>query len=47
MHRGEPGRNGGPFGDLYVNVTVSPHPLFVRRGKGDKDRSTLLAEIGR
>jgi len=30
--RGEPGRNGGPPGDLYVVVRVAPHPLFGRRG---------------
>jgi molecular chaperone DnaJ len=30
--RGGPGRNGGPSGDLYVVVRVSPHPLFGRRG---------------
>lgn len=30
--RGEPGRNGGPPGDLFVVVRVSPHPLFGRRG---------------
>ncbi len=27
---GEPGQNGGPPGDLYVNVVVKPHPIFVR-----------------
>ncbi len=27
---GEPGQNGGPSGDLYVNVVVKPHPIFVR-----------------
>jgi molecular chaperone DnaJ len=30
--RGGPGRNGGPPGDLYVTVRVTPHPLFTRRG---------------
>lgn len=30
--RGEPGKNGGPPGDLYVTVRVAPHPLFGRRG---------------
>lgn len=30
--RGEPGRNGGPAGDLYVTVEVAEHPLFGRRG---------------
>lgn len=27
---GEPGQNGGPPGDLYVNVVVKPHPIFTR-----------------
>jgi len=27
---GEPGQNGGPPGDLYVNVVVKPHAIFVR-----------------
>jgi molecular chaperone DnaJ len=31
--RGEPGRNGGPAGDLYVTVSVANHPLFGRRGR--------------
>ncbi|HEX4905366.1 MAG TPA: J domain-containing protein [Acidimicrobiales bacterium] len=30
--RGGPGRNGGPPGDLYVLVHVTPHPTFGRRG---------------
>jgi molecular chaperone DnaJ len=29
---GEAGRNGGPPGDLYVEVAVRPHPIFDRRG---------------
>lgn len=32
--RGVPGGNGGPPGDLYVIVRVSPHPLFQRKGNG-------------
>ncbi len=27
---GEPGENGGPPGDLYVQVAVKQHPIFVR-----------------
>jgi molecular chaperone DnaJ len=30
--RGAAGRNGGPPGDLYVQVQVQPHPLFGRDG---------------
>ncbi|GAA4913826.1 molecular chaperone DnaJ [Stackebrandtia albiflava] len=30
--RGEPGTRGGAAGDLYVLVTVRPHPLFARDG---------------
>lgn len=29
--KGEPGVNGGPRGDLYVEITVSRHPEFVRQ----------------
>ena len=29
---GEVGPNGGPAGDLYVEVAVQPHPVFERRG---------------
>ena len=29
---GEPGVNGGPHGDLYVFISVSPHQYFRRRG---------------
>jgi molecular chaperone DnaJ len=27
---GEPGVNGGPAGDLYVQIQVKPHPVFQR-----------------
>jgi molecular chaperone DnaJ len=30
--RGGPGRNGGPAGDLLVELRVMPHPLFGRSG---------------
>ena len=29
---GEPGVNGGPHGDLYVEVHIKPHPVFEREG---------------
>lgn len=31
-NQGEPGRNGGPTGDLFVRVHVNPHPIFGRSG---------------
>jgi molecular chaperone DnaJ len=30
---GEAGRNGGPAGDLYVEVHVKPHEIFEREGE--------------
>ncbi|MBR6526099.1 MAG: molecular chaperone DnaJ [Clostridia bacterium] len=30
--QGEPGRNGGPAGDLYIQISVRPHKLFKREG---------------
>ena len=30
--KGHVGRNGGESGDLYITVTVEPHPLFRREG---------------
>ena len=29
---GEPGPNGGPYGDLYIQIFIRPHPLFTREG---------------
>ena len=29
---GNPGRGGGPRGDLFVHITVKEHPLFQREG---------------
>jgi molecular chaperone DnaJ len=39
--KGAPGERGGPNGDLYVTVHVSPHPLFGRRG----DNLTLTVPV--
>ncbi|MEO3811291.1 molecular chaperone DnaJ [Sphaerisporangium sp. B11E5] len=30
--KGAPGENGGPAGDLYVQIHVKPHPVFGRSG---------------
>ena len=30
--KGQPGYGNGPSGDLYLNITVSPHPVFDRQG---------------
>ena len=30
--QGEPGLHGGPSGDLYVIISVDPHPMFRRKG---------------
>jgi molecular chaperone DnaJ len=31
--QGEIGPGGGPAGDLYVELRVNPHPVFVRQGR--------------
>jgi molecular chaperone DnaJ len=38
-HEGEVGENGGPPGDLFIQITVSPHPIFSRKG------NDLLCEV--
>ena len=35
--KGGPGRLGGPAGDLYVKLSVTPHPLFGRSAKNPND----------
>ena len=30
--QGEPGTNGGPAGDLYIFLSLIPHPMFQREG---------------
>lgn len=39
--QGEPGAGGGPAGDVYVEVSVKPHPIFERDG----DDITIEAPI--
>lgn len=31
--KGQPGFNGGPAGDVLIEVAVAPHPVFTRSGK--------------
>jgi len=31
-NQGEHGSNGGPSGDLYINIRVTPHAVFKRKG---------------
>jgi molecular chaperone DnaJ len=38
--QGEASTEGGPAGNLYVKIRVSPHPVFTRTGK------TIHSEIG-
>ena len=30
--QGDAGANGGPSGDLHININIRPHPIFVRSG---------------
>ena len=30
--QGNSGKNGGPSGDVYITISVTPHPIFERRG---------------
>ncbi|RKS79549.1 molecular chaperone DnaJ [Actinomadura pelletieri DSM 43383] len=39
--KGAPGENGGPNGDLYVNIKVKPHHVFGRSG----DNLTLTVPV--
>ncbi|AAZ54236.1 molecular chaperone DnaJ [Thermobifida fusca] len=39
--KGEPGERGGPAGDLFVTVRVTPHPVFGRSG----DNLTLTLPV--
>jgi molecular chaperone DnaJ len=31
--KGNAGRNGGPYGDLFITIEVDTHPFFKRKGK--------------
>lgn len=33
--KGQPSMTGGPNGDAIITVTVTPHPVFGRKGTGD------------
>jgi curved DNA-binding protein len=40
--KGMAGRNGGPAGDLYLQISVREHPIFIREG----DNLIVEKEIG-
>jgi curved DNA-binding protein len=40
--KGMEGRSGGPAGDLYLQISVRPHPVFDREG----DDITVEKEVG-
>lgn len=47
--KGEPGVNGGPNGDLYVQIEVRPHEIFQREGDdlhADLPISFVTAALG-
>jgi molecular chaperone DnaJ len=47
--KGDPGINGGPQGDLYVHIRVTPHKDLVRNGfdiHSNSDISLLQAVLG-
>jgi curved DNA-binding protein len=47
--KGRPGHEGGPSGDLYLNITVKPHPIFERDGNDlrcDVDLDLYTAVLG-
>jgi len=39
--KGNPGIDGGPPGDLYLNINVMPHPLFAREGNDIYNEKTI------
>jgi curved DNA-binding protein len=47
--KGYPGTHGGPSGDLYLNITILPHPIFSRDGNDiyiDKSVSFTQVVLG-
>ncbi|MBI4633226.1 MAG: J domain-containing protein [Deltaproteobacteria bacterium] len=47
--KGGPGINGGPPGDLYLNINVLPHPIYARDGNDvyvDKTITYTQAVLG-
>lgn len=47
--KGSPGYDGGPNGDLYLNITIAPHPIFSRDGNDlyvEKSISFSQAALG-
>lgn len=47
--KGHAGRNGGGYGDLYVQIEVQPHKLFERRGDDiylEKEIDVVTAVLG-
>jgi curved DNA-binding protein len=47
--KGEEGVHGGPPGDLYLHITVQPHPVFAREGNDitvEKSISFTQAVLG-
>ena len=39
--QGQPGRNGGPAGDLFVRIQVTAHPGFQRKGNDIYSEATV------
>ncbi len=47
--KGRPGVQGGPPGDLYLNISILPHPIFARDGNDlyiDRSISFSMAALG-
>ena len=43
--QGEPGLNGGPPGDLYAEVEVTPNPRFERQGANLETRANMPLDV--